>query len=99
MHYKLRDIVDSMDYEDVLKLQRDVNSGGTHLKKFLKDKVSQQEKQHGKFCTTCFSEIDQRNVNNFTLVFGPHDFRKKASFDGIDCLEYFLKNLKEMKKQ
>jgi hypothetical protein len=32
------------------------------------------------------------------LIFGPKDFRKKASFCALDCLEYFIEKIKKEKK-
>jgi hypothetical protein len=98
MKYKLREVIDSLDYNEMVKMRKDIDAGGFHLKKFLDSKIKEQEKAHDTSCANCFSELDPNRTNNFTLVFGPHDFRKKASFCGVDCLEYFLKELKKMKE-
>ena len=60
--------------------------------------IKEHEKKHKTFCTTCSNAIDPYNTNNYTLIFGPDDFRKKGSFCGLDCLEYFLIRLKQMKR-
>ena len=98
MKYHLRDIVDSMDFNELTRMKKDIDNGGLHLKKFLETKIKEREKKHEKYCSTCATELKPENTNNFTLVFGPDDFRKKASFCGTDCLEYFLKELKQIKK-
>ena len=98
MKYKLRDVVESLEYDELMKMNADLEHGGFHLKKFLKQKISEIEHQHEQSCSNCSALLDPNNTNNFTLVFGPHDFRKKASFCGIDCMEYFLLELKQIKK-
>ena len=98
MKHKLREIIDSLETDELLKMRRDIEAGGFHLKRFIDVKIKDQQKKHEKYCTTCSSELDPNNTNNFTLIFGPDDFRKKASFCGLDCLGYFLKELKQIKK-
>jgi hypothetical protein len=99
MQYRLRDMIESLDYGDLLKLKRDIDGGSYHLKKLLKEKIKEAEKQHAKVCSVCSNEIDPCNVNSFTLIFGPHDFKKKATFCALDCLEYFLSKLKHIKSE
>lgn len=50
------------------------------------------------FCAVCGSKLDESQYV-YTLVFGPDDFQKKASFCGLDCMEYFLNYLKKLNKQ
>ena len=97
MDYRLRDVIDSLDYNELVKMKKDLEYGGLHLKSFINKKIQEKESHHSKSCSVCSSELKENSVNNFTLVFGPEDFRKKASFCGIDCLEYFIKDLKDMK--
>lgn len=99
MQYRLRDMIESLEYDDLVKMKRDIEGGSYHLKKLLKEKLLEEEKKHAKVCSVCSNDIDPRNVNNFTLIFGPDDFKKKASFCGLDCLEYFLTKLKHIKTE
>jgi hypothetical protein len=98
MKYKLRELIDSLDFDELVKMKKDVEAGGFHLKRFLDSKIKEKETHHEQYCATCSTELSPGSTNNFTLVFGPEDFRKKASFCGIDCLEYFIQELKQMKK-
>jgi hypothetical protein len=98
MDKRLMDVIGSIDYYELLKMKKDLESGGVYLGQFLKDEIKKREKQHGKCCSQCTSEIDSSSTSNFTLLFGSEDFKKKATFCGKDCLEYFLKNLNSMKK-
>ena len=93
---KVRDVIDYLDYEELVKLRKDINSGGFHIIKLLNRKIKDIELTHKNFCSYCGNEINQNKVNNYTLIFGPYDFRKKSTFCGIDCMESFLKNLKSM---
>jgi hypothetical protein len=97
MDYKLRDVIDSLDYNELVRMKKDLEYGGFHLKSFIVKKLHEKERKHAEPCSVCSAELREISVNNFTLVFGPEDFRKKASFCGMDCLEYFLKDLKQMK--
>ncbi|MDO8480394.1 MAG: hypothetical protein Q7S65_01105 [Nanoarchaeota archaeon] len=99
MKYRLREVMDALEYEELLKMKSDLDSGGFHLKKFLADKLHEEEKKHLEQCSNCHAELEPSNTNNMTIVFGPQDFRKKASFCGFDCLEYFVKELKELKRR
>ncbi len=91
-------MIDSLEFNELVKMKKDVEAGGFHLKKFLEVKIKEQGKKHGHYCSNCTTKLKPESMNNFTLVFGPDDFRKKASFCGIDCLEYFLKELKKIRK-
>lgn len=97
MKYRLREVIDSLEFDELVKMKKDVEQGGFHLKQFLDKKIKEQEKKHEQYCSNCSAELKPESTNNFTLVFGPDDFRKKASFCGLDCLEYFLKELKHIK--
>jgi hypothetical protein len=96
--YRLREIIDSIEFDELVKMKNDLDAGGFHLKSFVEHKIKEEEKKHDLYCATCSNKIDPSSVNNFTLIFGPDDFRKKATFCGIDCLEYFLKEIKQMKR-
>lgn len=96
-NYKFRDVIDSLDYDELVKMQKDLDSGAMHITKFVNDKILERQKEHDKVCTSCFSPISATNTNTFTLIFGPDDFRKKATFCAIDCLEEFLGKLRARK--
>ena len=97
--YKLREVIDSLDHGELLKIKKDIDAGGLHLKRFIHEKIKENEKKHEQYCAVCSSKIDPYSMSTFTLVFGPADFKKKASFCAVDCLKYFLKSLEELKKK
>ena len=94
---RFEDVIDVLDYNELMRFKTDIDSGAITVKKLLEEKIKQKLKEHEKTCATCSSELNFYKTNNYTLVFGPDDFKKKASFCGLDCLGYFLIKLKDMK--
>ena len=92
---KLNKIMEKMNEEDLLRIQKDLEAGNVHrvIKKKLDDLYIEKV---NKVCPVCNSPI---NEESFTLFFGPKDFRKKASFCAFDCLEYFINQLKQKQLQ
>ncbi len=97
MKFKVREILDSIDENDLYKMQSDLSHGGVFLKKLVDDRLKQLETKKQAFCTTCGQPLHSK-FSTYTLLFGPEDFKKKASFCEIDCLEYFLRGLREMNR-
>ena len=96
--YRLKEFLDSLEHYELVRFKQELEKGTLNLGKALQKKIKENEKKHAKCCTTCSNNLDPYNTNNYTLIFGPDDFKKKASFCGLDCLEYFLIKLKQMKK-
>ena len=97
MSRKFEDVVEILDYNELMRMKGDLDSGALTIKKLLQEKIRQRLKEHERVCATCSSSLNCYSSSNYTLLFGPDDFRKKASFCGLDCLEYFLIRLKRMK--
>ncbi len=96
--YLLRKFLGSLEHHELVQLKHQYDIGKLNFEKELADKIKEHEKQHAKFCASCSNELDQYNTNNYTILFGPDDFKKKASFCGLDCLQYFLLHIKQMKE-
>lgn len=96
MKHKLKEAIKEWNYEELRAFEKEMNIGGREIKKVLWERMREMENST-KFCTTCFSELDPYETT-FTLIFGPEDFRKKASFCAVDCLEYFLTHVKDIEK-
>jgi hypothetical protein len=94
MKFRLRDIMDSIEEDDLAKMQADLMKGGIFLRKLVDDKLQEMEKSKRGFCVTCGSDLLEAQ-SPYTLIFGPDDFRRKASFCEVDCLEYFMAGLKK----
>ncbi len=94
---RVRDVIELLDYDELIKLKKDIEGGGLHLHKLVSSKIKEIELAHKTYCSYCGNKTDQTKTNNYTLVFGPYDFRKKATFCGVDCMESFIEKLKELK--
>ncbi len=99
MEKKINEILNKVDHDELLKIKKDIESGGSALKKIVDEKLKEVEARECRVCVSCGQEINPYAGEIFTLVFGPADFRKRASFCAIDCLEYFLEHLKITKKR
>ena len=97
MKNKLRDVMDTLDFDELIKMKNDIDTGSIHLKNLIDNQIEKKEKVHEQHCCVCSNSIHPEDTNNFTLVFGPKSFRKKATFCAIDCLQYFLENIKKEK--
>src|SRR3989344_2804483 len=97
MEKRFEEVITLLDHFELTKLKRDIENGGMQTQLLLEKRIKEEEKKHDIMCTTCCSNINPEDVNNFTLIFGPDSLKKKASFCAIDCMEYFLKNIKQLK--
>lgn len=95
MDKKFGDFVSSLKYDEVLDIKQDLSSGATRVKKIINQKIKDFENNHRKLCSVCFNQINPNHTSTYTLVFGPADFKKKATFCALDCLNYFLQHLEQ----
>lgn len=95
METRYEDLLRTLKYQELMRLKGDVDQGGVQLKKFLEERVKRRLREHEKTCATCSGKLTFYTKSNYTLIFGPDDFKKKASFCGMDCLEYFMGKLKD----
>jgi hypothetical protein len=91
---RLAKLIESLDEGDLKLIKKDLEIGNIEklINKKLQDK---KEEDFNKVCPVCQTPIEEENL---TLIFGPEDLRKKASFCAMDCLEYFLNRIKLEKK-
>jgi len=90
---KLSKIINSLNEEDLLKIKRDLVAG--NVDKLVEKKLSdiREVTYSSKKCPVCDGVISS---DSFILEFGKSYFRRRAFFDGVDCLEYFVSiNLKK----
>ncbi len=91
---RLLRLIDEMDEHELAMIKRDLEIGS--LQKIVTQKIlDKKEEDWNKVCPVCHSPITDTSM---TLIFGPPDLRKKASFCAVDCLEYFIGRLKDQKK-
>jgi len=92
-----RDAVEKLDYDELVKIKNDLETGSKHIRRLVDTKIKEKKNRHETYCTYCNSEINPDSVQNYTLLFGPEDFKKKATFCGLDCLKAFLRDLEVMR--
>jgi hypothetical protein len=91
---KLAKLIESLDEEDLKLIKKDLEAG--NVERLIRKKLEEKkETDFNKVCPVCQSQIGDEGL---TLIFGPADFRKKASFCALDCMEYFLDKIKQDKK-
>ncbi len=88
-----RDLIDDVKYEDLVKLRKDLENGGSHTRTLVKQKLADIEHNDMKLCATCGIKINPYYIDEFILKFGRRDFKKRGSFCGKDCLNHFLSKL------
>jgi hypothetical protein len=98
MGFKLKEVIENFEYNELIKIQKDIENGGIHIKRLIDTEIKKKHAEHEKFCAVCQKRIDPEDINNFTLVFGPDSFKKKASFCALDCMEYFMANIKKIRE-
>lgn len=84
----LAQLIKELEYDDLLLMKKDVEKGT--LKKILNKQIKEKQEEKQKICPVCQGTI--RRGDGFHLEFGSSGFRQEATFDGIDCLQYFIEH-------
>ena len=88
---KLAKIIKELSHEDVVRIKMDLEKG--NIDKLINKRLEELSRNKITHCPVCSSPV--KEGEGFQLQFGPPGFRKKATFDGLDCLEYFSAKLKK----
>ncbi|MGM5481321.1 MAG: hypothetical protein ACQESE_02825 [Nanobdellota archaeon] len=88
---KLAKIIEDLDFDDLKMIKKDLDAG--NIEKLLKKRMKEARKEQITSCPVCSARV--KEGEGLHLQFGPASFRKKATFDGVDCLQYFLERLKK----
>ena len=96
MKRKLREVMDLLDYNELMNMKNDLKKGGDGIRILIENRIKQELKKHEQYCTICANKLGLDSATTFTLMFGPEEFKKKATFCAMDCLEYFLLGLKKV---
>jgi hypothetical protein len=99
MSKKVSDLIGSLSYEELVDLQRDLFAGGTGIKQIVTNKIKEVSESQIRVCATCGNTINLGQNHEYTLIFGPKDLKKRASFCAVDCLEYFFVQLKAISEK
>lgn len=84
---KLSKIIKTLPEEELLKIKRDLVTG--NIDKLIEKKLANitEEKYSKKQCPVCGGKI---TPDSPIIEFGKPYIRRRAYFDGVDCLEYFV---------
>jgi len=93
---KFTDIVGSLEYEELVELQRDLFNGGASIRQVVSNKLKEISATESRTCGSCGIDVNLRVANEFTLIFGTAETKKRVSFCALDCMGYFTKNLKQL---
>ena len=99
MTKRFKEVMELLEYDELLKVKSDLNKGGDGIRIILDNKIKDEIKKKNAFCTVCASKIEPESTTQFHLAFGPDDLRKEISFCAVDCMEYFLKEFKKIRSK
>jgi hypothetical protein len=85
---KLAKIIDDLDKGELLKIKRDLIAG--NIDRLIEKKLRKYEEFNlsEKQCPVCGGDIED---GCYVLEFGAPYLRRRAFFDAVDCLEYFVR--------
>lgn len=86
---RINKVIERLSFEELREFHDHLEPG--EVKNLVVNKL-ERFKNSNKVCPVCNAPIGD---DGFILVFGPSGFKKKATFDGVDCLEYFLYNMRK----
>ena len=93
---KFMDVIGSLEYEELIELQRDLFKGGSTIKNAVSNKLKEINITESRTCSSCGNNVNLRVTNEFTLIFGTAETKRRVSFCALDCMEYFTQNLKRL---
>lgn len=99
MSKKVSEIVAMLNYEELVDLQRDLFGGGTTIKQVVSNRIKEVNDSQTRVCATCGNTVNLSLNHEYTLIFGPKDLKKRATFCAVDCLEYFFVQLKQISEK
>jgi len=97
MKRRLREVIGLLEYDELLRIKEDLNRGGDAIRILVDNMIKEEIKRHNEFCAVCASKIDSESSTRFVLTLGPRELERTISFCAVDCLEYFLNELKKVK--
>ena len=83
---KLARLINTLPANELVLIQKDLEEGT--LQRIIQDKIYAQKQGKKTICPTCQAPI--HTSSSYAFEFGPVGLRKKAYFDGLDCLEHFI---------
>jgi len=98
MDIQFKKAIKTWEYHELKFLQKEIQSGGQRVGKLIEKRMKElEEEEKTKVCPVCY-EIINFSGEHYSLTFGPDWMRKRANFDAIDCLSYFINQLSGLDK-
>lgn len=94
-HVRMKGLLSKMEDIELHHLKKDLLEEDSVMRQLIEQELSRRALEHKHICTACGSDL--QGTNQFTLLFGPEGFKKRASFCGLDCMEQFTAKLREHK--
>ncbi len=95
---KLSKIISELSYEELKLIKKDLSEG--NMENLINSRLKSFEETKGPaICPICNTQINDVENGALTLFFGEKDFRRKATFDAVDCLEEFISHLKRINEK
>jgi hypothetical protein len=93
---KLAKIIETLSPEDLMKIKRDLIAG--NIDRLVEKKLQDHNTLNisDKQCPVCSGAIAE---GAYILEFGSPYLRRRAYFDAVDCLEYFVETNIKQKNQ
>ncbi|MAG38804.1 hypothetical protein CMO90_01840 [Candidatus Woesearchaeota archaeon] len=82
-------LIENLSIEELEILMTNLKDGT--IKTTIENKL-ERFKNKKRVCPVCNTLIGDEGLE---LIFGSSNFRKKAVFDGTDCLEYFISKIRK----
>lgn len=83
---KLAELIRKLPPEDILLVKKDLEEG--NISRLISERIAELELPQ-KVCPVCNTPLDDNAP--YVLYFG-NGVRKKARFDGLDCLKQFMED-------
>jgi len=88
---RLAKLIKELPPEELKLLKKDFEKG--NLERLIKQREQEIARNRITLCPVCSTPV--KEGEGWHLQFGPVGLRKKATFDGPDCLMYFLERIKK----
>ncbi|MFW6025261.1 MAG: hypothetical protein ACOCRX_02855 [Candidatus Woesearchaeota archaeon] len=95
---KLKNFIEHLDLYELQRLKNLILSKSGKVTDLIDREIKKYEFEKSSYCAVCGTKIEKKDYN-YTLIFGPEDFKKKASFCEKDCMEYFMNHIKNNKRR
>lgn len=88
---KLAKLIKELPLQDVQLIKKDLEKG--NIDRLITKRIKEINANRITLCPVCSTAI--KEGEGWHLQFGSPSLRKKATFDGVDCLIYFLERIKK----